>query len=98
MSEPGSAQPEVGYKDRQIGAFFNVVGQVSRDPDPNGFGYFYDDSISERVGEVSIKFQDGDGLSRSEVFERFMAASELAVLVRQHVESRILSESVYRFN
>lgn len=98
MSDPESAQPELHPKDQQIGTLFNVVGHVSRDPDPSGFGYTYDGSIAERLGYVSSQLQERHGLDKREVFDRFMVASELAVVIRLHVEPRLNENMSPRLN
>lgn len=80
--------------DRHIKAFVDIIGQVSRDPDPESFGYLYDDSMAERVGEVSTRLQTEEGLSRNGCLERMLAASELSVLVREHVEPLLPSDNL----
>jgi hypothetical protein len=98
MADPEFVRSGMSRTDSQIGAFFNIVGRVSRDPDPEGFGYFYDDSIAERVGEVSTRLQD-EGLSRKGCLGRLLAASELSVVVREHIEPRLPIDNLsHRFN
>lgn len=99
MPDPESASSDTLNVDRQIGAFFDIVGRVSRDPDPEGFGYLYDGSIAERVGEISTRLQDREGLSRRGCLERLLVASELSVVIREHVEPRLPSDNLsHRFN
>lgn len=92
--------PNPNPRDEQIGAFFNVIGHVARDPDPSGFGYTYESgaSIALPVGHVSEQLQIRHGLDAKAVLERFLAASELAVVVRQHIEPQLPEGKARRLN
>jgi hypothetical protein len=91
-----SEMPGMHPKHEQVGAFFNVIGQVSRDPDDSGLGYIYEsgEAIAHPVGHVSEQLQTRHGLSPEDVLDRLLTASELAVVVRQHLEPRMPDEEV----
>jgi hypothetical protein len=101
MSETSAVNKDVSPWDQQVWAVLDVVGRVSRDPDPTGFGYIYENaaSIAEPLGEVSDMLGENHGLTRTAVFDRFLAASELSVLLHQCVEPRLPDNpTMARFN
>lgn len=99
---PDFAHPEMDLKDQQIGALLNVVGYVSRDSDPSGFGYTYGESaklIAERLGDASSRLQARHGVSSRTVLASFLTASELAIVVGEHIEPHLPDDNIsHRFN
>lgn len=87
-------------RDQQIGSLLSVMGPVSRDPDPSSIlGYRYQTCPEDHLREASGHLQERHGLDTWEVLDRFVAASELAVIIRQHVAPRLPTDNIsHRFN
>ena len=80
-------RPRMDKTDMEISSLFSVVsGHVKGRDAEKVFGYDYHPAVSQPLSALTRVLQMRHGLSKGQVFQRITVASELAVVVQEHVE------------
>lgn len=80
--------PSMNKVDLEISSMFSVVSGPIKGRDEQ-WGYDYHSSLAQPLGIMARVLQMRHGLSKAQVFERLAAASELAIVVQEHVEPNV---------